>query len=48
MLRAVAIGLGIALLIFVVTRAQMLFLPLLFLPYGLFSFGQARRDRRWH
>jgi hypothetical protein len=48
MLRAVAIGLGAALLIFVVSGGHMLFLPLLFLPFGLFSFGQARRDRRWH
>jgi hypothetical protein len=46
MLRAIAIGLGIALLIFVISGGHVLFLPLLLIfPLGLFSFG--RRRRRW-
>jgi hypothetical protein len=48
MLRAIAIGLGIALLIFLVSGGHVLFLPLLFLPFGLFSFGHVRRHRRGH
>jgi hypothetical protein len=43
--RALAIGLGIAVLIFVLTSGHVLFLPLLFLPFGLFSMGH-RRQRR--
>jgi hypothetical protein len=48
LLRAIAIGLGIAVLVFVISGGHVLFLPLLFLPFGLFSFGHARRHRRWH
>ena len=48
MLRALAIGAAIALLVFVVSGGHVLFLPLLFVPFGLFSFGHARRNRRWH
>ena len=45
MLRALAIGLAIALLVFVLTAGHVLFLPLLFVPLGLFGFGH-RRNRR--
>jgi hypothetical protein len=44
-MRILAIGLAIAVLVFVVTGGHFLFLPLLFLPFGMFSFGH-RRDRR--
>jgi hypothetical protein len=45
-MRALAIGLGIALLVFVVTGGHVFFLPLLFLPLGLFSFGHRRSRGR--
>ena len=38
-----AIGLGIAVLVFVITAGHVIFLPLLFIPFGLFSFGHRRR-----
>jgi hypothetical protein len=47
MMRALAIGLAVAVLIFVVTGGHVLFLPLLFIPLGLFSFGHRNRQRRW-
>jgi hypothetical protein len=47
-LRALAIGVAIAILVFVVSGGHFLFLPLLFLPLGLFSFGNRRARRsRW-
>jgi hypothetical protein len=54
--RLVAIGLGIAVIVFVLTAGHVVFLPLLFLPLGLFSLGHrrgrqpgplARRDDDW-
>jgi hypothetical protein len=42
-MRALAIGLAIAVVVFVVTGGHVFFLPLLFLPLGLFSFGQRRK-----
>ena len=42
-MRVLAIGLAIAVIVFVVTAGHVLFLPLLFLPLGLFSFGHHRR-----
>jgi hypothetical protein len=42
-MRALAIGLAIAVVIFVATRGRFIFLPLLFIPFGLFSFGHRRR-----
>lgn len=46
-MRIFAIGLAIAVLVFVVTAGHVLFLPLLFVPLGLFGFGHRRqRDRR--
>jgi len=47
-MRFLAIGLAIALIVFVATGGHVLFLPLLFLPLGLFGFGHRRRNRyRW-
>jgi hypothetical protein len=41
--RILAIGLGIAVIVFVLTAGHVLFLPLLFVPLGLFSLGHRRR-----
>jgi hypothetical protein len=41
--RLLAIGLGIAVLVFALTAGHVIFLPLLFLPLGLFSLGHRRR-----
>ena len=47
-MRLLAIGLAIAVVVFVVTGGHVVFLPLLFLPIGLFGLGHTRRDRsRW-
>ena len=47
-MRALAVGLAIALAVFVISGGHILFLPLLFLPFGLFTFGHRRRHRsRW-
>jgi hypothetical protein len=43
--RLLAIGIAIAVIVFVVTGGHVLFLPLLILPFGLFSFGHRRRGR---
>jgi hypothetical protein len=45
MLRALAIGLLIAAVVYVLSGGHLLFLPILFLPV-LFSFGGSRRTRR--
>ena len=42
-MRLLAIGLAIAVVIFAATAGHVLLLPLLFLPLGVFSFGQRRR-----
>jgi hypothetical protein len=42
--RLLALGLGIAVMVFVVTAGHVVFLPLLFVPLGLFSFGHRRRQ----
>jgi hypothetical protein len=44
-MRVLAIGLAIAVIVFVVSGGQVLFLPLLFLPLGLFSLGHRRRHQ---
>jgi hypothetical protein len=44
-MRALALALAIAVIVFVVTGGHFLFLPFLFIPFGLFSFGH-RRQRR--
>ena len=41
-MRVLAIGLAIAVIVFVLTAGHIIFLPLLFLPLGLFSFGHRR------
>jgi hypothetical protein len=45
LLRLLAIGLAVALIVFVVNGGHVVFLPLLFLPLGLFSLGHRRRQR---
>jgi hypothetical protein len=42
-MRLLALGLAIALIVFVVSGGHLIFLPLLFLPIGLFSLGRRRR-----
>ena len=42
-MRILALGIAIAIVIFVVTGGHVLFLPLLFIPLGVFSFGHRRR-----
>ena len=42
-MRVLAIGLAIAVIVFVVSGGHVVFLPLLFLPLGLFSLGHRRR-----
>jgi len=44
-MRLIAIGLAVAVVFFVVSGGHVIFLPLLFLPLGLFSFGHRRRRR---
>jgi len=39
MLRTLAIGIAIAVVVFALTGGHVFFLPLLFIPLGLFSFG---------
>ena len=43
-MRLLAIGLAIAVIVFVATAGHVVFLPLLFVPLGLFSFGHRRRQ----
>jgi hypothetical protein len=45
LMRVLAIGLAIAVIVFVVSGGHVLFLPLLFLPLGLFSLGHRRRQQ---
>jgi hypothetical protein len=45
-LRTLAIGVAIALVVFALTGGHVFFLPLLFIPLGLFSFGQRQNGRR--
>lgn len=42
-MRGLAIGLAIAVIVFVVSGGHFFFLPLLFVPFGLFSVGNHRR-----
>lgn len=42
-MRVLAIGLAVAVIVFVVSAGHVLFLPLLFVPLGLFSLGHHRR-----
>ena len=45
-MRALAIGLVIALIVFLATAGHVVFLPVVFLPIGLFAFGHRRQRRR--
>jgi hypothetical protein len=45
-MRALAIGIAIAVLVFALTGGHFVFLPLLFLPFGLFSIGQRKHQGR--
>ena len=42
-MRLLAIGLAIAVIVFALTAGHVVFLPLLFLPFGLFSLSRRRR-----
>jgi hypothetical protein len=44
-MRLLAIGLGIAVIGFVLTAGHVVFLPLLFVPLGLFSLGHRRQQQ---
>jgi hypothetical protein len=46
MLRILAISIAIALVVFALTGGHVVFLPLLFIPLGLFSFGHRQNHRR--
>ena len=46
-MRALAIGIAIAVLVFIVTGGRFFFLPILFVPLGLFGFGHRRNRRRF-
>jgi hypothetical protein len=41
--RALAIGVAIAVIVFALSGGRFFFLPLLFFPIGLFSIGHRRR-----
>jgi hypothetical protein len=49
MLRSLSIGIFIAVAVFALTGGRVFFLPLLFVPLGLFSLGHRanRRRRGW-
>ena len=42
-MRLLEIGLAIAVIVFALTAGHVVFLPLLFVPFSLFSFGHRRR-----
>jgi hypothetical protein len=43
LLLGLAIGLAVAIVVYVATGGHVLFLPLLFVPLGIFAFGNRRR-----
>jgi len=45
-LRTLSVGIAIALIVFVLTGGHIVFLPLLLIPLGLFSFGERQNQRR--
>jgi hypothetical protein len=47
MIRALTLGLTVFALVFLLTAGHVIFLPLLFVPLGLFGFGHRRRHRRY-
>ncbi len=46
-MRGLAIGIAIAVLVFVISGGHIFFLPLLFVPLGLFSLGHKRKRDRY-
>ncbi len=44
LLLGLAIGLAVAIVVYVATGGHVLFLPLLFIPLGIFTFGGRRKD----
>jgi hypothetical protein len=44
-MRILAVGIAIAILVLVLTGGRLFFLPLLFVPFGLFSAGHRKRRR---
>ena len=46
-MRFLAVGLAIALIVYVLSGGRIFFLPLLFIPFGLFGFGHRRRRSRF-
>ena len=46
-MRALAIGIAIAVLVFVISGGHFFFLPILFVPLGLFGFGHRRKRDRY-
>ena len=42
-MRLLAVCIAIAVVVFLLTGGRFVFLPLVFLPFGLFSFGNRRR-----
>jgi hypothetical protein len=45
-MRAVAIGIAVCVLVWIITAGHVFFLPLLFIPIGIFSLGERRSRRR--
>jgi hypothetical protein len=45
-MRLLGVSLAIAVIVFVVTAGHVIFLPLLFVPLGLMTFGGRRRHYR--
>jgi hypothetical protein len=43
-MRLLAVGLAVAIIVFVVSAGHIVFLPLLFVPLGLFSLRRRRRS----
>ena len=46
-MRLIAIGIAIAVIVWVISGGHVFFLPLLFIPFGLFSFGHKRKRDRY-
>jgi hypothetical protein len=44
LLLGLALGLAVAIVVFVATGGHVLFLPLLFIPLGIFTFGGRRKS----
>jgi glycogen synthase len=46
-MRFLAIGIALAVVVWVVSGGHVFFLPLLFIPFGMFSLGHKRRRDRF-